>query len=39
MFSILGNTFADKGFYINLSSSVDRKEHIENLTLKYQIEG
>jgi GR25 family glycosyltransferase involved in LPS biosynthesis len=39
MFSILGNTFADKGFYINLSSSVDRKEHIENLILKYQIEG
>lgn len=39
MFSILNNEFANKGFYINLSSSIERKEHIQNLISKYQIQG
>jgi hypothetical protein len=39
MFKILGNVFADKGFYINLESSKDRKEHVENLISKFEIEG
>jgi GR25 family glycosyltransferase involved in LPS biosynthesis len=39
MFKILNKTFADKGFYINLNSSTDRKENIDRLINKYQIEG
>jgi GR25 family glycosyltransferase involved in LPS biosynthesis len=39
MFKILGNLFANKGFYINLESSVERKQHVENLILKFDIEG
>lgn len=39
MFNILGKTFADKGYYINLSTSTDRKENIEKLISEYQIEG
>lgn len=38
MFKILGKTFADKGFYINLNSSIDRRENVENLISKYKIE-
>lgn len=39
MFSILGNVFADKGFYINLPKSTDRKENIEKLINQFNIEG
>jgi len=39
MFSILGTIFANKGYYINLDSSLDRKEHIENQILKYDIKN
>jgi GR25 family glycosyltransferase involved in LPS biosynthesis len=39
MFSIDGVVLANKGFYVNLDSSVNRKEHIENLTLKHNIVG
>lgn len=38
-FSINGNTFADKGFYINLKKSVERKENVENIIKKFNIEG
>lgn len=39
MFSIVGNVFAEKGFYINLSTSIERREHIENLCLKHDIQN
>jgi GR25 family glycosyltransferase involved in LPS biosynthesis len=38
-FSINGNVFADKGFYINLKNSKDRKLNVEKLIDKYNIEG
>jgi GR25 family glycosyltransferase involved in LPS biosynthesis len=37
MFSINNINFADKGYYINLDSSVERKEQVENLIIKYNI--
>lgn len=37
MFQILGKRFADKGFYINLNSSKDRKKNVEDLISKYEI--
>jgi GR25 family glycosyltransferase involved in LPS biosynthesis len=39
MFSILGNTLANKGFYINLDTSLDRKERVEKTILDYDIKG
>ena len=39
MFSIDGVVLANKGFYVNLDSSVNRREHIENLILKHNIVG
>jgi len=39
MFSILGNILADKGFYINLNSSTNRREHIDELIEKYEIKN
>jgi len=39
MFKILNKVFADKGFYINLNSSTDRKVNIENLSNQYNIEN
>lgn len=39
MFKINNITFANKGFYINLDSSVERREQVESLILKYNIEG
>jgi GR25 family glycosyltransferase involved in LPS biosynthesis len=38
-FSIDGNVFADKGFYINLERSVERKENVDNLINEFNIEG
>jgi hypothetical protein len=38
-FSIGGNVFADKGFYINLERSVERKENVDNLINEFNIEG
>lgn len=37
MFKILDNIFADKGFYINLNSSTDRREHINSLMDKFEL--
>jgi GR25 family glycosyltransferase involved in LPS biosynthesis len=37
MFSINNINFADKGYYINLDSSIERREQVENLILKYNI--
>jgi GR25 family glycosyltransferase involved in LPS biosynthesis len=37
MFKILDYNFADKGFYINLSTSTDRNEKIKELVSKYNI--
>jgi GR25 family glycosyltransferase involved in LPS biosynthesis len=39
MFSIDGVVLANKGFYVNLDSSVNRREHIENIILKHNIVG
>ncbi len=39
MFKINNLDFAKKGFYINLESSTDRKEQVESLIQKYNIEG
>lgn len=39
MVEINGIKIADKGFYINLDSSTDRKENVENQIGKYNISG
>lgn len=39
MFSIDGVILANRGFYINLDSSANRKDHIESLISKYSIVG
>lgn len=39
MFSISNYKLAEKGYYINLDSSSDRKERVEKQILKYNIEG
>jgi len=39
MFSINDNIFAEKGFYINLDTSVNRKENVESQIEKYNIKG
>lgn len=39
MFKILNCELADKGFYINLKSSIDRNENIKRIISKYDIEG
>lgn len=39
MFSIAGLQFADKGFYINLDGSINRKIHVENQIARYRIVG
>lgn len=38
-FSINENILADKGFYINLKSSVERKDKVENLIIENNING
>ena len=38
-FSIDGEIFADKGFYINLDTSIERKENVDNLIEKFNIDG
>lgn len=38
-FKILNNTFAEKGFFINLSDSKDRLNKVKSLIDKYQIEN
>ena len=37
MFTIQNHNFANNGYYINLESSDDRKNHIEDLKIKYNI--
>lgn len=37
MFNILGVPFADKGFFINLESSLDRKKHVDTQVQRFQI--
>lgn len=37
MFSILGYDFADKGYYINLKKSKERKKNVESQIKKYDI--
>lgn len=37
MFSILDYKLADKGYFINLSKSTDRLEHVNNLISKFNI--
>ena len=39
MFKVLNYNLADKGYYINLSTSTDRDQKIKDLILKYNIEG
>jgi GR25 family glycosyltransferase involved in LPS biosynthesis len=39
MFSILDISFADKGVYVNLDTSTDRKEHVEKQINKYNIKN
>jgi len=39
MFSILGKSLADRGYYINLDSSLDRRENVERQIEKYSIDG
>jgi len=39
MFSIFDKKFANKGYYINLTTSIDRKLNIENIIKKYKIDG
>lgn len=39
MFSILGHTFADAGYFINLSHRTDRLEQVQQQAEKYQIKG
>ena len=39
MFNINDKEFANKGYYINLSTSIDRRLNIENLIEKYRIDG
>jgi hypothetical protein len=38
-FSIDGNILADKGFYINLERSTDRKENVDRLINEFNIDG
>ena len=38
-FSIYDNILADKGFYINLEESVDRKNNVEKLSNIFEIRG
>lgn len=38
-FSIHNNVFADKGFYINLEKSVERKENVELICDNFEIDG
>jgi GR25 family glycosyltransferase involved in LPS biosynthesis len=39
MFKILNYELADKGYYINLSTSTDRNQKINELIQQYNIEG
>lgn len=39
MFSILGKKIAEKGYYINLSTSLDRRQRVESQIEKYKIVG
>lgn len=39
MVKILGVEIAEKGFYINLDSSIDRRENVEKQMENYKIEG
>jgi len=39
MFSISNVAFADKGFYINLDSSLDRRNHVEKQIEKFNIKN
>jgi GR25 family glycosyltransferase involved in LPS biosynthesis len=38
-FSILGHDLADRGYYINLSESVERKDYIEKQIIKFNIKN
>ena len=38
-FSIGGCVFAEKGFYINLEKSIERRENVERMIIEYGIEG
>ncbi len=39
MFKIQNFNFANNGYFINLESSIDRKNHIEELKVKYDIQN
>lgn len=39
MLSILDRKIADKGYFINLDKSIDRKERVDQQIKKYKIEG
>lgn len=39
MFTINNKVFADKGYYINLDASIDRKEQVEKLIEDFNIQG
>lgn len=39
MFSILNHKISDRGYYINLDTSTDRLERVEEQITKYNIEG
>jgi hypothetical protein len=39
MFTINNKVFANRGYYINLDSSVDRKEQVEGLIIDFKISG